>query len=95
MVTCCDYIYILCGDTYIMNVTERQMFWRSPSTARTRTIGTKCFVFFFVFSFLFTVVCEQGLKLYTPQATLLTTSSLLRHEENLVPLSSGANFEYV
>ena len=37
-VTCCDYIYILCGDTYIMNTMERQFFWRSPSTARTRTI---------------------------------------------------------
>ena len=38
LVTCCDYIYILCGHTYIMNVTDRQFFWRSPSTARTRTI---------------------------------------------------------
>ena len=39
MITCCDYIYILCGDTYIMNVTERQLFWRSPSTARGHTGG--------------------------------------------------------
>ena len=51
MVTCCDYTYILCGDTYIMNATEQQLFWQSPSTARTRTI-TKCFCFYFL-CFLF------------------------------------------
>ena len=45
MVTCCDYIYILGGHTYIMNVTDRQFFWRSPSTART---STKCFCFCFL-----------------------------------------------
>ena len=38
MVTCCDYIYNLCGHTYIMNVTDWHCFWRSPSTARIRTI---------------------------------------------------------
>ena len=47
------YIFIYVGiHTYIMNITERQMFRRSPSAARTRTFGTKCFCFsFFVFLF--------------------------------------------
>ena len=45
------YIYFFCGDTYITNVTERQLFWRSPSAAITRTIGTKCFAFCFLFCF--------------------------------------------
>ena len=59
MVTCCDYIYILCGDTYIMNVMERRFFLRSPSTARTRTIHEVFLFLFFVFSFLFTVVMNK------------------------------------
>ena len=60
--TCCDYIF-LCGDTYIMNVTERQIgFWRSPRVTRTRTISNAFVFCFFVFCFFFTDVCKQGLK---------------------------------
>ena len=62
MVTCCDYIYILCGDTYIMNVTERQMFGEARARQGQGLSALSVFVLFFVFSFLFTVVCEQGLK---------------------------------
>ena len=63
MVTCCDYIYILCGDTYIMNVTELHCFGeaRAPQGQGLSAISVFVFVFF-VFPFLFTVVCEQGLK---------------------------------
>ena len=54
-------------DTYIRNVTERQFIWRSPSAARTRTIGTRCFCFLFLFCFVFVLFCfhgrfKQGLK---------------------------------
>ena len=85
MVTCCDYIYFLCGDTYIMNVTERHFFGEARAPQGQGLSVLSIFFFCVCFLFFFTVVCEQGLKRYTPQATLLTTSSLLRHEENLVP----------
>ena len=63
MVTCCDYIYILCGVTYIMNVTERQFFGEARAPQGQGLSALSVFVlFFFVFSFLFTVACEQGLK---------------------------------
>ena len=53
MVTCCDYIYILCGGTYIMNVTERH-FWgeaRAPQGQGLSVLSVVFFFFFFVFSF--------------------------------------------
>ena len=59
MVTCCDYIYFLCGDTCIMNVTERQIFGEARGQGLS---ALSVFVLFFVFSFLFAIVCEQELK---------------------------------
>ena len=92
MVTCCDYIYIFMRGYLHHERHGTAKVLAQPELARTTIISNifvlfyfLCFVLFFVFCFPFTVVCEQGLKLYTPQATLLTTSSLLRHEENLVP----------
>ena len=64
------YIYIMRWYLHNRNVTERQ-FWRSPSVARTRTISNVFVFWFFVFCFFFTVVCEEGLKWYTPHATLI------------------------
>ena len=63
------FIYFLCGDIYILGTSRNGNFWRSPSVARKRTIST---VFFCVVCFFFTVVCAQGLKCYTPHATLIT-----------------------
>ena len=52
-------------------------FWRSPSTARTRTIGTKCFCFVFVFCFFsFTVVLNKDEN--EPNNTSCPTDTLLR-----------------
>ena len=50
--------------------------WRSPSTARTRTIGTKCFCFVFVFCFFsFTVVLNKDEN--EPNNTSCPTDTLL------------------
>ena len=57
MVTWCDYIYILCGDTYIMNVMERRFFFAKPE--HRKTIHEVFLFLFFVFSFLFTVVMNK------------------------------------
>ena len=60
-----------------MNVMERQMFGRSPSTTRTRAIGTKCFCFVFVFVFFsFTVVLNKDEN--EPNNTSCPTDTLLR-----------------
>ena len=59
-----------------MNVTERQFFGRSPSTTRTRAIGTKCFCFAFVFLFSFTVVLNKDEN--EPNNTSCPTDTLLR-----------------
>ena len=80
MVSYSDYIF-LCGDIYIIWTSRNGNFWRSPGVARTLKFLLLLSV---VVLFLFHGRCEQGLKLYTPQATLLTISSLLRHVENLV-----------
>ena len=49
MVTCCDDIYILCGDTYIMNVTERQMFSEARAPQGQELSALSVFVLFCVF----------------------------------------------
>ena len=56
MVTSCDYIYILCGDTYIMNVTERQIFGeaRAPQGQGLSALSVLfCFSYFLFFSLSF------------------------------------------
>ena len=53
MVTCCDYIYILCGDTYIMNVTERH-FLAKPEHRKDKDYRHYfCFCFFLCVFFSF------------------------------------------
>ena len=52
MVTCCDYIYILCGDTYIMNVTERHIFGEARAPQGQGLSALSVFVFVFL-CFLF------------------------------------------
>ena len=51
MVTCCDYIKFLCGDTYIMNVTKRQMFGEARAPQGQGLSALSVFVLFFVFLF--------------------------------------------
>ena len=48
-----------CGDTYIRNVTERQLL-AQPERRKDKD-HQQCFLFF-VFCFFFTVVCKQELK---------------------------------
>ena len=52
MVTCCDYIYILCGDTYIMNVTNGNCFGeaRAPQGQGLSALSVFFFVRFLFFS---------------------------------------------
>ena len=52
MVTSCDYIYILCGDTYIMNVTERHFFGEARTPQGQGLSALSVFVFVFL-CFLF------------------------------------------
>ena len=61
MVNCCDYIF-LCGNTYIMNVTERHFFLAQPKRRKDKDNQQMFSFCVFVFCFLFTVVCKQGLK---------------------------------
>ena len=61
-----------------MNVTERQIFGRSPSTTRTRAIGTKCFCFVFVFVFLFSFTVVLNKDENEPNNTSCPTDTLLR-----------------
>ena len=79
-VICSDDIYIyiyICGDIYIRSVTERQGL--ALPERRKDEDHQQCFRFLlFVFCFFFTAV-------WSPQVTLLTISSLLRHVENLGP----------
>ena len=53
MVTCCDYIYILCGHTYIMNVTDRQMVLAKPEHRKDKDYPLSVFVFVFCVFFFF------------------------------------------
>ena len=61
-----------------MNVTERQIFGRSPSRTRTRAIGTKCFCFAFVFCFLFSFTVVLNKDENEPNNTSCPTDTLLR-----------------
>ena len=45
-----------------MNVTERHFFGEARASQGQGLSALSVFVLFFVFSFLLTVVCEQGLK---------------------------------
>ena len=53
MVICCDYTYILCGDTYIMNVTERQIFGDAQAQQGQGLSTLSVFVFVFCVFFFF------------------------------------------
>ena len=61
-----------------MNVTERQIFGRSPSTTRTRAIGTKCFVLFLFLFFLFSFTVVLNKDKNEPNNTSCPTDTLLR-----------------
>ena len=65
------YIYLF-GDIYIIGTSRNGNVWRSPSVARTRTMSNVFVFWLLCFFFFFTVVWEQGLKWYTPHATLIT-----------------------